>query len=64
MRGILNLCWVDLSLIFAAIVGGLGGIIVAAVGNLPLWAHRTSVLFFGISILFLFIRHFVIRSRR
>jgi len=63
MRGIFNRDWIDLSLIFAAVVGGLGGIIVATFGQLPPWAYKASALFLAIAVLFQFIRHVVIRSK-
>lgn len=53
---------VDLALIGAAVVGGLGGLFIAIVKELGDWAYRSSALYFFIAILFLLFRHFVLRS--
>ena len=61
-RVITHLDEVDHSLLIAAIIGGLGGLVVAALRDLPLWAYQSSASFFSIAVSFLLLRHSVLRN--
>jgi hypothetical protein len=62
-RMIRNFDGVDGVLLGAAVLGGLGGVVLAMLKAHPYWTYSVSALYFLIAVSFLLLRHGVLRGR-